>query len=299
MRINRVKSWSLGILTLATCVKRATSVPSFNFSVCDALTREVVDKALALSEMRDKSQYFLSLHESLGSHSFIQSRILTLGYRSPLKLKAVTFGDSIVREITQSLGTCMPDSNVQYMMKPGELKPNNIMSRVNEVVPETDASLVVVGGMGIHLLLRSVEYSHIYHEHFHQVSAFLKEAIDVARRYSKTLIFVASMPMDSTVIHLQPEKSDWAAFYDTGVIKEWAPQEARIFHHMVDSERDCAFLVEPKTLVDRCPGVRCDGMHFGSEFKQYPCYNNFGLYELILSDILENEAFKRCVARSR
>ena len=36
--------------------------------------------------------------------------------------------------------------------------------------------------------------------------------------------------------------------------------------------------LHPSELTHACPGVRCDGMHYGSHFPQYGCHNSLSLW---------------------
>ena len=75
---------------------------------------------------------------------------------------------------------------------------------------------------------------------------------------------------------LPPAKHDWAEFYDFGYLDIWAEIDRRLcaeygllyFDHM--------------ELARRCPGVRCDGMHFGSRFTQFQCHSSKHLLDRLL-----------------
>lgn len=276
---------------------RHTKQPRFD--VCDGLDQSLTHKARKMSGFRGKKEYFDTLSRLHGNQSFINREMQTLGYRATGDWEVVTLGDSVIREIHASLEICMPQSKAIYhkevLLKEDTVKPS--LKKMRDLNP--NSPVYIIGGIGLHYLLRyEATYKHPFKEHFNLFSASIKVMKEYAQAHQQTIVMVGTLPVESDIIHMAPEKHDWSDFYDLSLAAQWAEGEALVFDEIVDSSKECMFFLNPAKLVDKCPGIRCDGMHFGIPVEEADCLSSLGLWEILISELFEDPHFQQCASQS-
>ena len=121
----------------------------------------------------------------------------------------------------------------------------------------------------------------------------LAQLWNLTQELNLTMVFVGSVPLDALTIQMHPAKHDWGSFNDFSLPVIWDGVEAELFQRLprTYSHGPQASLLHfrPTTLALECPGVRCDGMHFGSGFSEFGCSSSVGLWQAPLASfLLEN-----------
>ena len=141
-----------------------------------------------------------------------------------------------------------------------------------------------------------------YHVHHRLVRKWVQRLSCLSRVLKAPFFFFGSMPVEDEVMLLHPIKSDiWIGFYPTtttnlmaaaerDVEAAWSGDRPAREQREIDeanatdgpmgadlSLSRLSFL-HPSELTHACPGVRCDGMHYGSHFPQYGCHNSLSLW---------------------
>jgi len=212
---------------------------------------------------------------------------------------ALFFGDSIVREISDAFPKITKSTNgkslpMLFRWAPGGLGlqeddhglsayRNAIMMARNESgVPY---SVVFVGGLGIHHLVPKapcLERNGPTLGHEKLIEQVLTALGKLAFELEVPIVFVGVMAIDGATILLDPPKHDWAKFRDFSLPYIWDGVEAKVFAGIQNSSNEFKnidsisveenpkkkfpglYHFRPTALALQCPGVRCDGMHFGS-----------------------------------
>ena len=106
-------------------------------------------------------------------------------------------------------------------------------------------------------------------------------------------VFVGMQTVDSEVLLLDPPKKGWDDFYDLGIARLWAPGLS-LSERELESERAWSLdFVRPSELAEACPGVRCDGIHFGSDYSSYGCHESAALWNGALAAQLRRVVERR------
>jgi len=81
---------------------------------------------------------------------------------------------------------------------------------------------------------------------------------------------------------------DFLEFYDFSLSSVWDSVETEVFSRLKNESLLGPLLhhLRPAELAFECPGVRCDGMHYGSDFAEYGCRSSSALWDGFLADFL-------------
>jgi hypothetical protein len=131
----------------------------------------------------------------------------------------------------------------------------------------------------------------------------------LSRQLATPFVFVGIAPVDGPVVLLDPPKPDWNEFLDFGLSDVVARVEKEVeaahcaaravANGAVDDdsgggarprahgERAALLFFHLADLVRSCPGVRCDGVHFNSEFPSFNCFGSLFLLSHFLVHFLE------------
>ena len=117
------------------------------------------------------------------------------------------------------------------------------------------------------------------------LSTWLQRFTCFSRALRVPFVFVGVMPVDEPVVLLEPPKHDWDSFHDLHLT-----QVMSIVEHELESKfADLRFL-HPSLLANACPGARCDGVHYGSQFDSgaadYGCHATPALWCPLLSQFV-------------
>ena len=226
-------------------------------------------------------------------------------------LRWLVIGDSIAREAAFSLQALVPSANVTYVAiaLPTNLMSNGTRSWQAAVVGflqkanSLDALMhcgydaLFLGGYGPWALRRmerhgldpSMEKSPlIYHENRMVMELEIMRCI--AKRIHMPLVFIGNIPIDHATILLHPPKADWYKFYEMELGAQLAHSEGRAYDRVVPaherSKRIAVHRMVLTDLVDTCPHVRCDGMHYASDYTSFNCHGSMAVWHQFLRGFL-------------
>ena len=96
----------------------------------------------------------------------------------------------------------------------------------------------------------------------------------------KKVVYIGSSGLDLQLL-LRPAKEYWDGLHQWGLLEVWAEHDRRLC-----AEYGIPFF-DTMELVRQCPGVRCDGMHFASDFAAVGCRTSSHLWDCMLIDFLK------------
>jgi len=164
---------------------------------------------------------------------------------------------------------------------------------------------VFVGGLGLHRLFRHghgqqwesdasrLEYNDHnnrtlhspYKAHRALLSTWLHRFTCFSRALRVPFVFVGTLPVDEPVVLLEPPKYDWDDFHDTQLTQVMSLVERELESKFADLR-----FLHPSLLANACPGARCDGVHYGSQFDSgaadYGCHATPALWCPLLSQFM-------------
>lgn len=246
-----------------------------SFPECANLTRELVQNLVA--ESSNKTDYFnrLRARTTLTAHREKETPLLADIH---LALSSTYFiGDSIVQELGQRYHLLWPHIKTPRSFIP---EPRDLLSLNDSNIAGSDC--VVVGGNAIHMALRNRNMNNEpFRHHESAVLAILREMRHLRDEFGKRVVYIGSVTVDPQLM-LHPAKGDWDGFHEFELLEIWNIQDKRL----------CAELRIPffdtMELVRQCPGVRCDGMHFGSDFSQWGCHSSAHLWDRLWVDFAKH-----------
>ena len=149
---------------------------------------------------------------------------------------------------------------------------------------------------------------HRLHREF--IRPWLTRLSCLASELSLPIVFVGSLPVDEQVLMLNPPKHDWDKMHTFGLLELMAQVERdaeaeQCAAHAAVSARAGGLpssglhFFHPSDLARACPGARCDGMHYSSNFphtnvshelkdkRGWNCHTSLHLWCPFLQDFLE------------
>ena len=147
-------------------------------------------------------------------------------------------------------------------------------------------SVFFIGGFGLHHLSRVSPCirNDPAGDHQRMIAPIMSMFAALSVEMNVPIIFVGAMGVDGTTIQLKPAKHDWISFSDFNLPLLWDGVEASTFEAIQKSSFESAagqrategifkkkafplfFHFRPADMSRQCPGVRCDGMHYGSAY---------------------------------
>lgn len=126
-----------------------------------------------------------------------------------------------------------------------------------------------------------------------------------ARAGGKPVVLVGTLPADVGVLQLYPAKKD-AFTRGWALAPRFAALEAEILNgagaarsQRLNTTTALVAFLHPSELAARCPGVRCDGLHYGADFDSFACRASFALWYPFLSDFVLNAGVVARAATAR
>jgi hypothetical protein len=119
------------------------------------------------------------------------------------------------------------------------------------------------------------------------IRSYLHMLQDLAEHLGAPIIFVGATPIDGHTVLMRSPKDDWADFGQFELAAIWDSVETAIFREGNYAPGVRHF--RPSTLTDLCPGIRCDGLHYVSDFKENGCASTGGVSFPILARFLTSE----------
>jgi len=259
---------------------------------CRNLSLVSIREALASSN-GSKETYFESLRNITGTaltrEAFTQS-----GVRLATSAKSVLFlGDSIIDELRGSYQRVSGGKadTIRAMPLPGVASATRALileKLLNSGAQGNRFDMVFAGGLGLWHLIGtpciggedpSSTHRRVVHEH---LLVYKNLSLDLGIPF----VFVGSLPVDAATVFLSPPKHDWHDFSDFTLMDIWDAIEGGLFQRNDYGPGVVHF--RPSLIVRRCPGVRCDGIHFSADY--WPDYSLEGSRKIVTYRCHSSEA---------
>ena len=282
-----------------------TEVPLSNRELCRGLTMEAVSRA-ALGSNGEKKRYFEVLRNTTGTKLTIKPLVeggTRLSYNSNAG-RILFIGDSITRELFEAFHilTGAPKNAVEYIQImgsfPGGMKGS--LSAYRKIISESTGlgstasksapvSAVFVGGLGLWHLYRDVPctQNNTISGHRELIEAHLAQLHIFSIQLGIPFVFIGTMPLDILTMSMSPKHKKINDFIDLGHTWLWDSVETSSFQSGNFGPGVLHF--RPYWVAQHCPGVRCDGMHFGSDYASYNCHHSQALWDRPLTQFLMNK----------
>ena len=277
---------------------------------CRNLTSDIVAGALEGPGVGTKKGFFANLRQG-ASTSLTGEALDVSGTRvDPNGAKVIFIGDSIVRELAQRYAFMILGDNglsafdelhiySAFHIFWEEAGSGEEARKVEEFIKAKGADVVFVNGLGVHFLHRHVNsatggvgpgpMNMVASEdpmalHRVLIRSHLAWYKELSARLGVRIVFVGTPPLDETTFTLAPPKLLWTDFYDFSLARLWDLVENEVW-----SSGDFGPLVSyfrTSQLTAPCPGIRCDGMHFGSDYIDFGCRSSIALWDGILASFL-------------
>lgn len=242
----------------------------------------------------------------------------------------VFIGDSIVRELSMAFERIVRSRHVkvhyyEVMMLSVALKDPTCIWRV--VLQEAlsrlaagDFDAAVVGGLGAHYLSRGVmqkwsNFTFPWRDDTAPINTHIERLLPVQEQLScladnlqLPITFVGTLPPDPEVMLLGPPKGDWTRYSDLTIAQSMVQAERsveRYFSKLSNRKKSRTTssgllnFLHPSELSDACPGVRCDGFHFGSAFDEFNCSASIYIWYPFLQNYIEKTLSPALLAAKR
>ena len=260
-----------------------------SYPQCANLTLELM--ADIVTNIPDKGKYF----EQIRRYTDLTSRQFEVSQKKVLP-SAVFIGDSITAEIMKRYKLISPQTKVDFWyFKVGFPEMSDkILSQYG---------VVFIGANSLHMALRGtyekcLEWGLITlqgegntHkwckkeklkalESHHQISARVVNYLDELRhRTGKRVVLITTFSVDDQYF-LLPETThkprQWDLFHDFRLVDLWADIDTKL------CKKYNITVFDARMLAHECPGVRCDGMHYGSDFEKFGCRRSDHLWDKML-----------------
>jgi len=260
---------------------------------CRGLTLEAVRES-ASKALGQKQLYFDNLR------ALVPTDLTRVTFNRPtVKLSTTAtnvlfFGDSIVREMYQRFDVLVDaksTSCVYSKFSHAEHETVGIEKTRREIMKQHSMrpfDLAFVGGLGIHHLFRNnpcMQGVDVFGIHEKLSKGYFCMYREISASLGVPIVFVGMMPVDGMTVMMKPPKEDWADFSDFSIPVLWDSLEARVFAE--GKYGPGVFHFRPSFLAARCPGIRCDGLHFDSDFRNlFGCRSVAAVWDLPLSSFL-------------
>jgi hypothetical protein len=114
---------------------------------------------------------------------------------------------------------------------------------------------------------------HPFNEHAHYFSSLLSDLVLWANATNKKVILLGTGRVDELTLLSNPAKENWFGFYPFRLLPLWRKAEldamADMHANLMASQQKRIFYLDTDQMNARYPGIRCDGMHYMSEFKDF------------------------------
>jgi len=202
---------------------------------------------------------------------------------------ALFIGDSEIRELTKAFKGVInvPAVYEQHHEGAGGYNPidsnfiltahREVLFRAEQQMNGKNASVIFVGGYSTHhLLFKAPPVPCLRSGPIKGHQELMEKVLPAFAKWSAELgipiVFVGSMPMDADTFHLEPRGQNWRKFVDLSLPHSWEGVEASVFHsiqksnggHLAHREFPLFYHYRQSSVGNECPGVRCDGYHYGS-----------------------------------
>jgi len=276
--------------------------------------RAVLEKALEEGAVAAsmKATYFDHVGNGTSAH-WTRHRFVDAGIRlRPIvpRIRLCACGDSVTREVYERFrdGFFNTQLSMGYSTFSGVCK-TDFTHILSDPQNWEGCSLIVLGVPGLHTILREnglqPEFNFTAHqgeylfgpEHAHLATfrKLVRMASEVAQRLDTQAFLVGTPRVDGEVVISGPAKKDWVNFLPFDIANLFSLGERSTFASMRNSERARVHYLDLGAVTRRFPGIRCDGIHYGSQYKYaYPaqqrvvvCESSKAVYDPLILAALE------------
>ena len=279
---------------------------------CKELTLQAVQEAVSVSN-GEKTSYFQALRNITGTR-LTMGRYDLSGVRIRATPKRALFiGDSIMGEVCGAYrritGEAVPLSSGKqretiadpeqrthcvggsgFPPTPDDTR-NLVMREVNKTASTDNGYGIIFVGSTAHNMYSSVAIANDDPLSVHRslVDKHIQGYAALASELGVPVVFVGSLPFDARTVLLHPPKKDWIRFRDFALADLWDAVETGAFRNRQQSN-DRVFHYRPSGLDHKCPGIRCDGLHFGSDYAdRWMCGRSQALWDHHLAHFLTTQ----------
>jgi hypothetical protein len=267
-----------------------------DFPECKSLSEELQQNLILTSS--DRSEYFVKLREHTAltggsdfgyyhghgqsAFSLNFSALDSSSFTRSLP-PAIFIGDSITREIALRYRAIMPtrdqlqSQSLQLDWSPRpDLDPGG---PAVEAVLRCKFPIFFVGGNGLWAMDYRVPAptSKQLKVHMAVVEQMVERMKCLESATNSRGAYITSMPVDMGKFRDTRRTSA-----DYRELKAWAASEEKLL------SRESVAVLRSHILAQQCPGVRCDGIHFGSAFRRNNCSRSAQLWDRLLVDLMDN-----------
>ena len=228
----------------------------------------------------DRQRFFRFMAERTGWTSRPYGRSPHTVLHNGANLSVCSWGDSITRELHFQL-TGLQGHNSFHRLQQWTYAPDDLKTwcsdRRSQCSP-SHCSAYLVGGLTLHWLTRSNPQLAFQPDpveaHARYFAQVLNSVASFAQTHSRPVLLVGSGALDEDTLLSRPSKSDFADFYPLSLLRPWRAVELRIFRNFSQpvQQKSRVYYFDVGQVWERYRGVRCDGMHFGSEFANFTAY---------------------------
>jgi len=251
-----------------------------------------------------KNDYFMQLRSS---YPQLGTGFRDSGIRIDTSAKACFLGDSGIRELSVSWERIAPNSKVEFrstscnFLNTPTPQLKKVASGRIEWLKDAKCDIIFAGGYSAHCLRRNgakepwLPFNLTAHKN--QVESDMHVLKKVSEMRQIPIVFVGSPIHESDIMMMSPPKGDWDGFHDFSLIKLWAFDEKGSFERLfgregIEKGPACFKFFFFGDLQLRCPGVRCDGMHYMNAIGL--CRPTEGLLDYALNGFLGSSGVLRC-----
>mmetsp|Transcript_19875 Transcript_19875/g.45051 ORF Transcript_19875/g.45051 Transcript_19875/m.45051 type:complete len:245 (+) Transcript_19875:2-736(+) len=236
-----------------------------------------------------KRNYFQAFR-NFSSTRLSGERFVTSGVRVETQAENIMFiGDSIVREAHSSYLRITGKKATFYAAHYLPHRATLTRQLILDLARKSRHDAIFVGGLGLHHLVKGNDGCTRGESPISQHRLVVKDHLVVYKNISELLgvpiVFFGSMTVDAKTILLTPQKHDWRSYFDWSVMNIWDGVESDLF--ATEKLGPTVLHFRPAELAAECPGVRCDGIHFASDFgSTYGCFTSEALWDHYLAMFL-------------
>ena len=264
----------------------------------------------------DPRRYFLSLQQATQPVNISQSDRAEPDFllRSPeltstntnnggpseQQVSILVIGDSIGREVLEAIKKLAPWATVVYfavgvhsLAYTDKLAPH-VASAVAGLHNCSFDAVFIGGFSGPWWLMRQDPRREKHADPMHDAYASHRTRIapELARMQclaSNThipIVFLGGVPLDERTMMLTAKDGYWGRFKQYELAHVWTRVE-QAFERTEEYASPSLHFLHTSSLAHECPGIRCDGVHFGSSFqKMFGCASTFAVWYPLVADFL-------------
>ena len=275
---------------------------------CANLSRRAFERSLAASE-GTKQRFFAAVASASAPLRLTHARHATSDRTIASRLRFAFVGDSLARDLFMAWHDIAPQALSWLVAEDRVVLPGapHVEAALSCLRNGTIDALFV--GFGLHYALRAG--SRWGARPWDEQQAWRQLSVARLGRLAsasggRPVVLIGSLPVEAEVMMLHPAKKDYDAFHDVG----WMHVQASPHASLNKSHTRRVALIRCQTLLQvaleramlrahpqllrlplealaaKCPGTRCDGVHWSADFDAFACRSAFGLLASFLLEWL-------------